>query len=130
MSVRSRRLGEMGERLAADHLEARGYRIRERNFRCREGEIDIIAERDGCLAFVEVKTRRSSSMGETAEAVTPSKAATIFSVAEAYCQDRADLPADRRIDVVTVELSPEGRLRRVEHIENAFTVDQLPAVDA
>ncbi|GAF76511.1 unnamed protein product, partial [marine sediment metagenome] len=100
-----------------------------RNFRCREGEIDIIAEKDGCLAFVEVKTRRGSSMGGAAESVTPDKATRMVQAAEAYSQDRADLPPDRRIDVVTVELSPRGRLLRVEHIENAVTVDQLRPPD-
>ena len=56
--TRSRRdLGDFGERLAAAHLEAKGYRIRERNFRTREGEIDIIAERGGTLVFVEVRNR-------------------------------------------------------------------------
>ena len=129
MSAGSQRLGEMGERLAADHLEARGYRIRERNFRCREGEIDIIAEKDGCLAFVEVKTRRGSSMGEAAESVTPNNAMRIYRVADTYSQERTDLPPDRRIDVVTVELSSGGRLRRLQHIENAFSVAQLPASD-
>lgn len=119
----------MGERLAADHLEARGYRIRERNFRCREGEIDIIAEKDGCLAFVEVKTRRGSNMGSAAESVTLAKGTRMLRAAETYSQDRTDLPANRRIDVVAVELSPGGRLLSVEHIESALTVDELPAPD-
>ncbi len=53
-----RALGEVGERLAAQHLLAKGYRIRERNFRTREGEIDIIAQHGDMLAFVEVRCRR------------------------------------------------------------------------
>jgi putative endonuclease len=122
----SRRLGEMGERLAADHLESRGYRIRERNFRRREGEIDIIAEKDGCVAFVEVKTRRGAAMGEAAESVTPEKGARLLLLAEVYAQLHADLPPDRRIDVVAVDLSPGGRLLRIQHIENAFSADELP----
>jgi putative endonuclease len=127
VSANSRRLGEMGERLAADHLESRGYRIRERNFRCREGEIDIIADKDGCLAFVEVRTRRGAGMGEAAESVTLDKGARLLRVAEAYSQAHPDLPPDRRIDVVAVDLSPGGRLLRLQHIENAFSADQLPA---
>lgn len=130
MTEASQRLGDVGERLAAHHLEARGYRIRERNFRCREGEIDIIAEKDGCLAFVEVKTRRGSSMGEAVESVTPDKGARILRVAEAYAQAHTDLPPDRRIDVVAVELSPAGRLLRLEHLENVFSADELPALDS
>ena len=66
-------LGAWGENLAAAQLEKEGYRIRERNFRCRLGEIDIIAQKGDILAFVEVKLRKSSSHGEAREFVTASK---------------------------------------------------------
>ena len=119
-------LGRFGERLAAAHLESRGYRIRERNFRCRQGEIDIIAEDGGCLAFVEVRTRRGRAMGSAAESLTPGKGARIREAAEAYCLERADVPEERRIDVIAIDLAPDGRLLRLEHIENAFSGDELP----
>jgi len=70
MSDQTRALGQFGERVAADHLEAKGYRIVERNYRCREGEVDIIAQVDDCLVFVEVKTRRGDAMGSALESVT------------------------------------------------------------
>jgi putative endonuclease len=112
-------LGAFGERLAAAHLEAKGYRIVERNYRRREGEIDIVAARGGCLVFVEVRTRRGEEQGSAVESVSPAKGARLAALAEAYCQERADLPPDRRIDVVAVELSPAGRLLSIQHIENA-----------
>ena len=79
-----RALGELGERLAAEHLLAKGYRIRERNFRTAAGEIDIVAEANGVLAFVEVKCRRGSSMGTAAESLSPAKQRRMVEMAEAY----------------------------------------------
>jgi putative endonuclease len=118
--TRTRRdLGTFGERVAAAHLEAKGYRIRDRNFRTREGEIDIIAQ-DGCtVVFVEVRTRRGDALGSAAESVTASKAAHIVTAAQAYVQARDDCPADQRIDVIAVSLAPDGRVLAVEHIEGA-----------
>jgi putative endonuclease len=115
-----RNLGAFGERLAAAHLEAKGYRIRARNFRCREGEIDIVAEDGGCLVFVEVRTRRGDALGGPAESVTVAKERRLLSAAKAYLQEHADLPPDQRIDVVAVQLSPRGRLLAVQHIEGAI----------
>jgi len=115
-----RDLGAFGERLAAAHLEAKGYRIVERNFRTREGEVDIIAEKDGCLVFVEVRTRRGDAMGTAAESVTPAKQGRLLTLAQAYAQSRNDLPPQHRIDVVALDLSPHGRLLALRHIEGAI----------
>ena len=114
-----RALGAFGERLAAADLESKGYRILERNYRRREGEIDIVAARGDCLVFVEVKTRRGQEQGSAVESVSPAKGARLAALAEAYCQERQDLPPDRRIDVVAVDLSPAGRLLSIQHIEDA-----------
>ena len=121
-----RRLGAFGERVAAAHLEAQGYRIVDRNYRRREGEIDIVATTGDCLVFVEVRTRRGQERGSALESVGPAKAARLAALAQAYCQERPDLPADRRIDVVAVELSPSGRLLGIQHIENAIDEAGLP----
>jgi putative endonuclease len=118
--TRARRdLGAFGERLAAAHLEAKGYRIRERNFRTREGEVDIIAEHASTLVFVEVRTRRGDAMGSPAESVTAAKATHILAAAQAYVQARDDCPADQRIDVIAVSLAPDGRVLALEHIQGA-----------
>ncbi len=118
--TRARRdLGDFGERVAAAHLEAKGYRIRERNFRVREGEVDIIAERGGTLVFVEVRTRRGESMGSAAESVTAAKAARILAAAQSYLQTVEDCPADQRIDVIALSLASDGRVLSLEHIEGA-----------
>ena len=119
MNPGRRDLGAFGERVAAAHLEAKGYRIRARNFRCREGEIDIVAEDGDCLVFVEVRTRRGDAFGTPAESVTVAKERRLLTVARAYLQEHPDAPPDQRIDVVAVELS-RGRLLAVQHIEGAI----------
>lgn len=119
MTHARRELGDFGERVAAAHLEAKGYRIRERNFRAREGEIDIIAEHTGTLVFVEVRTRRGAAMGSAAESVTAAKAGRILAAAQAYVQARENCPADQRIDVIALSLASDGRVLSLEHIEGA-----------
>jgi len=121
-----RRLGACGERLAAAHLEAKGYRIRDRNYRCREGEIDIVAQDGETLVFVEVRTRRGDALGGPAESVTARKEARLVAAAMAYVQALPEPPADQRIDVVAVQLSPGGRLLAVDHIEGAV-IQREPA---
>jgi putative endonuclease len=105
--------------VAAAHLESKGYRILERNFRIREGEVDIIAERGGALVFVEVRTRRGAAMGTAAESVTPTKGARLVAAAQAYLQTLAAPPAGQRIDVIAVTLAPDGRVLAIEQIEGA-----------
>lgn len=118
-----RALGNLGERLAVQHLLAKGYRIRERNFRTREGEIDIIAESDGLLAFVEVKTRKGNAMGTAAESITSAKQRRLIALAEAYEQARDGLPPQRRIDLIALDLAPNGRLLSLQHIEGAISAE-------
>ena len=115
-----RRLGAFGERLAAAHLEAKGYRIRARNYRCREGEIDIVAQDGETLVFVEVRTRRGDALGGPAESITAIKQSRLAAVAMAYVQTLPEPPVDQRIDVVAVQLTPAGRLLTIDHIEGAI----------
>jgi putative endonuclease len=113
-------LGDLGERLAVQHLLAKGYRIRERNFRVREGEIDIIAQYGDVLAFVEVRCRRGDAMGTAGESLTSVKQQRLIALAEAYGQARDGLPAQRRIDVIAVDFGQGGRLLSLDHIEGAI----------
>jgi len=119
MTNRRRTLGKLGESLAARELERRGYRIVERNWRCPSGEIDLVAEKDGALIFVEVRTRRGSERGTPQESVTPAKQAKLIELAQTYCQQTEGDDRDWRIDVVAVEMSPRGELLRIDVIENA-----------
>lgn len=115
----AREIGALGEKIAAEHLANLGYAIRERNFRSREGEIDIIAEKDDFLVFIEVRTRTSHSFGTPEESVTAKKKERLIALAQAYMEDRNDLPPSWRIDVVAVELTRAGKVSRLELIENA-----------
>jgi len=111
-------LGRLGEELAAQALAARGYRIRQRNWRCPAGELDIVAEDGDVLAFVEVKTRRGLAFGAPEEAITPAKQAKLIELAATYAYE-SGWPGDWRIDVAAVELTPDGKLLRLEIIQNA-----------
>ena len=112
-------LGEMGERWAREYLERNGYRILETNFRCREGEIDIVAQHEDCLVFVEVRTKTGSRFGTPEESVTAAKQEKLVSLAMSYLQTHDNLTSEWRIDVVAIEVSPKGRVARTELIRNA-----------
>ncbi len=116
----SREIGALGEKIAAEYLTRLGYVIRERNFRSREGEIDIIAEKDDFLVFIEVRTRRSLSFGTPEESVTAQKKERLIALTQVYMEDKEDLPSSWRIDVVALELGPKGQISRLELIENAI----------
>ena len=117
--MKRREVGILGEKIAVDYLKQQGYHVRETNFRCREGEIDIIAEKDDFLVFVEVRTRRSTSFGTPEESVSPTKMQRLITLGQAYIESHQDLPPCWRIDVVAVELTPGARISRIELIENA-----------
>jgi putative endonuclease len=116
----------LGEQLACDHLAARGYRVVDRNFRTRYGEIDVIARRGRVLVFCEVKTRVSNgSAGAFAPltAVGPRKQRQLRRMAGQWLADEARPRAGGdsiRFDAIGVTLTPDGRSLGIEHIENAF----------
>ena len=114
-------VGARGEKLALDYLNGLGYKTVQTNFRCRQGEIDIIARHGECLVFVEVRTKRSGGFGTPEESITPSKKDKLISLAHIYLQTLANPPPSWRIDVVAVELTPDGSVSRLEHIENAVS---------
>ena len=123
---RRQRLGQRGEDLAARHLERAGWRIVERNYRVREGEIDLIAVRGDVLAFCEVKTlihrtNRTRGPANPVESVGYRKQAKVRRMARTWLASHAGTgAADLRLDVIGVVLSPAGELVRLEHIEGAF----------
>jgi putative endonuclease len=100
-------LGRRGEQLAAGYLTHRGYRILARTWRCGQGEIDIVAERQGDVAVVEVKTRSTVAYGHPFDAITPAKAARLRRLAVAWCDAAETPPRSLRIDAIAV-LAPRG----------------------
>lgn len=114
-------LGLWGEEQAARHLRWRGYRILTTRYRCREGEIDLVAQRGSYLCFVEVKLRKDNKMAEAREFVTPAKQRKVRTAAMYYLMEH---PTEKqpRFDVVEV-YAPQGQETRrpvIRHWENAF----------
>ena len=127
MSPHTRQIrGSLGEQIAVDHLEARGYEIVQRNFRTRFGELDIVAADEGALVFCEVKTRVAN--GRTGpvmplDAIGEQKRQRIRRMAAQWlAESGAERPvrADLRFDAIGVVIEPDGRLVALEHIEGAF----------
>jgi ribonuclease HII len=118
-----RALGAAGESLTVRFLEAQGYRVIERNVRTVRGEIDLVAEEDGCLVFVEVRLRRGALVDSALESVAAPKQRRLRRLAAEYCaQQGRDDPA-ARIDVVAISLDRQGRLRDIRLVRNAVEGD-------
>ncbi len=109
--------GKEGEQIAADFLLKKGYAISYRNYRYLKAEIDIIAKKDGVIAIVEVRSRRSDYLENIAETVTPKKIKLLVSAADHYIMS-GDLNAEVRFDIITI-LKNKNRFE-IEHVENAF----------
>jgi putative endonuclease len=114
VTARRRELGARGEALAAAWFEAQGYEVLDRNWRCREGEIDLVVRRQRTIVFCEVKTRTSDVFGSPAEAVTRAKRERLRHLAARWLEDSPVRPRGIRFDVAAVL---GGRL---EVIEGAF----------
>jgi putative endonuclease len=116
-------LGARGEELAGKYLRRAGYRLLIRNFRCRFGEIDLIAEEGGCLVFVEVKTRSSAGFGHPLEAVDRRKQGQLIRAARIYLSEQAAEERFCRFDVVSVTFGSDGT-PVIEVVKNAFDLTE------
>ncbi len=112
-------VGKRGEECAAVFLAGAGYRVIERNWRCAQGEIDVVAERNGEVVFVEVKTRSGTGFGHPFEAITVAKLARLRRLAAAWCEQAEDRPGRIRIDAIAVIAEP-GKEPVIEHLEGVF----------
>ncbi len=117
-------LGAQGEELACRHLEANGYTIVARNMHSRYGEIDIIAEKNGCYVFVEVKTRSSERFARPSDAVSPAKRMKLIKTAALWLSEdkRDEYPA--RFDVIEVLPGLSDNIPRIHHIMDAFDASE------
>jgi putative endonuclease len=113
--------GIPGEDLACRHLRAQGFSILTRNFRCRAGEIDVVARDGACTVFVEVKHRRGASHGEGHESVTAGKRRRLVRAARLYAARFGLSESPLRFDVVSIDEGPGGV--RVRHDRGAFDAD-------
>jgi putative endonuclease len=111
----------MGEALAASYLARNGYGIVARNYRCRLGEVDLIARGPDGLVFVEVRTRRHPALLAPEETIGRGKAERMIRSAEHYLMDTGQEGVGWRLDVIAVELGKGGDLVRIEHHEDAVS---------
>jgi putative endonuclease len=112
-------LGRRGEQIAAAYLTRAGVRVLDRNWRCREGELDIVAREGSALVFCEVKTRRGTGFGHPVEAVTPRKQRRLRTLAHRWLAAHDEHAPDVRFDVVGVLVRP-SRPALVTHLRAAF----------
>lgn len=111
--------GAFGESLATEYLSEKGYKVLERNFSCRIGEVDIIAMQEDTVAFIEVKTRSSEKFGLPSEAVSLTKQNRIVKTALYYMQRNRLLDYMCRFDVIEIIVDPENK-SRINLIKDAF----------
>ena len=114
-----RRLGNAGEDAVAAWYEASGYRVLDRNWRCREGELDLVVTGGATLAFCEVKTRASTRFGAPVEAVTATKQRRLRTLAMRWLAEHDVRRRTLRFDVASVTRASDGELA-VEVLEGAF----------
>lgn len=112
-------VGDNGEKLARAYLFKKGYRILEQNYKVSFGEIDIIAEKNSCICFVEVKSRKSNKYGTPEEAITRYKQKKIIKVAQLYIKQKRIKDKYFRFDVIAVVFD-NSLLKEIKHITNAF----------
>jgi putative endonuclease len=113
-------IGKKGEDFSATYLQGKGLEIIERNFRTRNGEIDLVAEDGNTLVFVEVKTRRSESAGNILESINEKKQIQLRRIAEAYLCEKGWMEREVRFDVVGIQKIKTRQSWQVQWIKGAF----------
>ena len=117
------RPGQPGEDHACAFLRRHGFEVLERNFRCRSGEVDVIAKDADTVVFVEVKERHGDAHGEGHESVTFGKRRRLVRAARLYAASKGLSESPLRFDVVSIDHQPGGGGVRVRHDRGAFDVD-------
>ena len=121
MSLDRKQTGQLGEQLALSYLKEAGYQIKHANWRCKAGEIDIVAEADGRIVFIEVRTRKTNEkFGSAIESVDSRKQQRIRLTAQFYMQAMKLFDKAIRFDVVAIELRAGDQLPHIKHIQGAF----------
>src|SRR3989344_4949921 len=120
MKINNKKTGNRGEELASEYLQKKGYKIEERNFRTRFGELDIICRDGEILVFVEVKTKIGHDFGEPEEMVNKGKLFQVKRMAELYLLQSTFKESPCRVDVVAIVLSSNGEVEKLERYEAVY----------
>lgn len=118
MRFLKQRLGKFGEELACKYLKEKGYKIINQNYYARSGEIDIVAEYNDVLVFVEVKTRTNQTFGLPEEAIDYHKQRKLIKTVEYYLLKHNLSDQDYRIDYVAIEIDRQTKRAKIRHEEN------------
>ena len=119
MTTHRIRLGKWGEGVAGRFLQEKGYVLLETNYRCRWGEVDIVAQEGDDLVFVEVRTRRGVQYGTPEESITAAKARRLVATAQEYLQEHGQDHAGWRIDLIAIRLDGDRRVPDIAHLRYA-----------
>ena len=120
LNQEKKEVGQRGEDLAVDYIQNSGYTVLERNYRCKLGEVDIIARDNDTLVFIEVRTRSSIDFGLPQESINRRKRHQISKVALEYLTRKKLKNIPARFDVIAISL--KGEKEKVEHFKDAFEV--------
>lgn len=120
MTVQRKLLGRRGEETALHYLEENGYRVLNKNYSCRFGEIDMVALDRETLVFVEVRSRSSEEFGLAQESVNIRKQMKLRKLAWQYLKAEGQIGRNCRFDVIAILFGRNGKVKKIEHIENAF----------
>lgn len=118
-------IGSYGENLAENYLKESNYKIIDMNFRCKIGEIDIIAKNDGYICFIEVKSRYNTTYGYPREAVTRSKQLKIYKTAKMYILENKLINQKFRFDVIEIMFNYKNNDNSILLLKNAFQFDEF-----
>ena len=119
MTTHRIRLGKWGEGVAVRFLQEKGYVLVATNYRCRWGEVDIVAQEGDDLVFVEVRTRRSVLYGTPEESITAAKARKLVATAQEFLQAHDQVHAGWRIDLIAIRLDGDRRVQDITHLRPA-----------
>lgn len=116
-------VGSIGEKLAVKYLKKNRYKILKTNFKTCYGEIDIVAEKDNTLSFVEVKTRTTTTFGEPFFAVTEHKKTKLIRSAYVYLYKYFKQDSSAQIDIISINLTGSLKFMKLEHMKNTVWLD-------
>jgi len=119
-----KKTGSEGERMAAKYLKRKGYKIIQQNYRCKLGEIDIIAEQNKIIVFIEVRTKHTGKLGLPQYSVDENKRGQISRAALCYIKEKKITNQTCRFDVIAITFPSEKDKPNIEHIENAFELSR------
>ncbi len=119
-----KKIGFEGEKLAAKYLKRKGYKIIQTNYRCKLGEIDIVAEQNKIIVFVEVRTKHSEKLGLPQYSINTAKRGQISRAALCYIKEKKIVDQTCRFDVIAITFPSDSKEPKLEHIENAFELSR------